>query len=114
MSSPVHDSALAARIRRSIRERLPLGTALKGPIARELGLSPRSIDRELARRGTSFREILDDLRRELAERHLSATSPSLAEVARRLGYANAANFTRAFRRWNGESPRSFRQRAGAK
>jgi AraC-like DNA-binding protein len=105
---------LERRVRSLIRLLLAGGSARKGAAARELGLSPRTLDRELARRGTSFRLLLDDVRRELAELDLREGRRSLGEIARGLGYANPANFTRAFRRWTGQSPRGFRRGAVAK
>jgi AraC-like DNA-binding protein len=105
---------LEQRVRERIRSQLASGSARKGAIARELGLSPRTLDRALARRGTSFRLLVDDVRRELAERCLREGRSSLGEIARSLGYADPANFTRAFRRWAGQNPLSYRRKGGAK
>jgi len=106
--------AVEARIRASIRAQLPSGAVRKRLIAHELGLSPRSLDRVLARRGSCFRALLDEVRHDLAERLLAGTGLKLAEISRRLGYSDPANFTRAFYRWTGRSPRSFRLRSGAR
>lgn len=105
---------LEKRTRESIRARLASGNPAKKEVAGDLGLSGRSLDRELARRGTSFRAVVDSVRRELAERRLVERATTLAQVARELGYTDAANFTRAFRRWTGQSPLGYRRRLGAK
>jgi len=105
---------LEKRTRESIRARLASGNPVKKDVAGDLGLSSRSLDRELARRGTSFRAEVDSVRRELAERRLAARDTTLCRIARELGYSDPANFTRAFRRWTGEGPLVYRRRHGAK
>lgn len=105
---------LARRIRALLRCRLSCGSVGKAAIASELELSSRTLDRELARRGTSFRCLLDDLRRELAEEYLREGGHTLCEIACHLGYSDAANFSRAFRRWNHQSIQAFRRAAGVK
>ena len=77
-------------------------------IARVLRTSPRTLKRQLAAEGTSFSEIVDDERRERALFLLRATGTSVKDVASRLGYANIANFTRAFHRWTGRTPSQHR------
>lgn len=78
-------------------------------VATRLNMSGRTLRRRLACEGTSFREILDDARNELARGYLRDTQLSIAEVGGLLGFEDAANFRRAFRRWNGCSPQSFRE-----
>jgi AraC-like DNA-binding protein len=60
--------------------------------------------------GTSFRELLDDVRNEHAHGYLTSSGFSDGEVAFLLGFEEANSFYRAFRGWNGISPRQFRQR----
>jgi len=105
---------LEKRTRKSIRARLASGNPLKKEVAGDLGLSARSLDRELGRLGTSFRAEVDSVRRELAERRLAEHATTLSQVASDLGYSDPANFTRAFRRWTGQSPLGYRRRLGAK
>lgn len=78
-------------------------------VASRLHMSGRTLRRRLACEGTSFREILDDSRNELAKGYLRETRLSIAEVGGLLGFEDAANFRRAFRRWNGCSPQDFRE-----
>jgi AraC-like DNA-binding protein len=77
-------------------------------VARALALSPRTLKRRLRDEGTSFQALLDEQRCERARRLLEDRSRSVESVAFMLGYCDAANFTRAFRRWVGMSPRHFR------
>lgn len=77
-------------------------------VAGELKLGVRTLRRMLRREDTSFQEILQEIRQELAEEYLQ-TNMSLEAIADRLGYSEAANFSHAFKRWSGVSPRAFRQ-----
>ncbi|AXQ30382.1 AraC family transcriptional regulator [Solimonas sp. K1W22B-7] len=78
-------------------------------IADALHLSPRSMRRRLEEEGTSFRELLDEVRQTLAEEMLSTGRIKLSEIALRLGYAEPASFIHAFKRWKGMSPSAFRE-----
>jgi AraC-like DNA-binding protein len=82
-------------------------------IAAEHHLDARTLRRHLATEGTTFRHILDDARRELAVEMLDAGGLSVVTIAERLGYSDAAVFTRAFRRWTGTSPGQHRQRSAS-
>ncbi|MEU4414770.1 AraC family transcriptional regulator [Nocardia salmonicida] len=79
-------------------------------VAAALHLSGRTMRHRLAVEGTSFRALLDEVRERLAEELLVAGGLPVAEVARRLGYAEVSSFSQAFRRWKGLSPRDFRTR----
>jgi AraC-like DNA-binding protein len=91
-----------------------LGTqdARIGPIARALGVSRQTLFRRLKAEGTTFELVLDDLRRQLALRSVSARQGWVSETAYRLGYADPAAFSRAFKRWTGASPRAYAERSG--
>ncbi|MDQ1103415.1 AraC family transcriptional regulator [Nocardioides zeae] len=84
------------------------GGASAGVVARRLGLSERTLRRRLAAEGTSYSELLDEVRSGLAV-GLLATDLSLDEVALRLGYAEASSFIHAHRRWTGRTPRQVAQ-----
>lgn len=79
--------------------------------ARLLALSPRSLERRLAAEGQSFRQIIDEARRDRAERLLAAGA-RVDAVAVALGYGDVANFRRAFRRWTGMPPSAWRAGPG--
>lgn len=74
-----------------------------------VGMSHRTLQRRLAEHDTSFKEILDQIRFDIAKQHLQDDSMSIIDISGELGYTNSANFTRAFRRWAGVSPRQHRQ-----
>jgi AraC-like DNA-binding protein len=78
-------------------------------VAGELGVSARTLRRWLSDRGTSYRQIVDDLRQEVAIKYLRDTDMTVEEVAFALGFSDAASFRRAFRRWTSVPPQHFRQ-----
>lgn len=75
-------------------------------VAAALNVSERTLRRRLAEEGTSFRDLVGEVREALAEELLS-TGLGVEQVARRLGYAETASFTHAFTRWKGTSPREW-------
>jgi AraC-like DNA-binding protein len=95
----------------AVRNRLSLRLAHNPSIERvaeDLRLSARTLRRNLSAFGATFQELLEDLRRTRALHYLSHTEEPVEAIARHLGYADPANFRRAFRRWLGVSPRHFR------
>jgi AraC-like DNA-binding protein len=79
-------------------------------VARDLGTSRRTLQRRLAAAGASYQDLLDETRREAAERYLAESSLSIAELGYLLGYSEPSAFHRAFKRWFGRSPQAFRER----
>lgn len=77
-------------------------------VARRLHVSERGLRRRLAAEGAGYRGILDQVRETLARAYLRDTRLHIDEIAERLGYSDAANFTHAFRRWTGAAPGRFR------
>jgi AraC-like DNA-binding protein len=98
---------LAAAVRHLVRAHLPTGAPSVDQVALLLGTSARSLQRSLASRGTSLTAIVDSVRRDRAIELFLTGSVSVLEVALSCGYTDPANFTRAFRRWTGMSPRDF-------
>lgn len=82
-------------------------------IASELAMSTRTLRRKLGEAGTSYRELLDEVREALAEKLLGTGALSVSDVAIRLGYAEASSFIFAFKRWKGVTPAAY-QRSGAR
>ncbi|HBP6730562.1 TPA: AraC family transcriptional regulator [Pseudomonas aeruginosa] len=103
-----HD--LPEQVRQSIMRQLPSGEVQQGLVAEELGMSTRNLHRHLLRHATSFSELLEATRRELAFGYLRRAHCSVNEVCYRLGFNEPSSFNRAFRRWTGESPGQWRQR----
>ncbi|MGB1557903.1 MAG: AraC family transcriptional regulator [Oceanococcaceae bacterium] len=89
--------------RSAIVDSLPEGQVLLAQVAPSTGHSARQLQKLLAERGLSFRQLVDEIRMELAERYLSNTELSLVEIAIRLG------FQRAYRRWSDRSPGQARR-----
>lgn len=103
---------LAMRCRSAILEKLPSGELAAKEIARELNLSSRSLQRKLAQAGTSFEELLDETRRELALHYIIDRRHSMIDIAFLLGFSEPSSFARAFRRWTGTSPTQYRAAPG--
>jgi AraC-like DNA-binding protein len=98
-----------------VRALLPAGGETSGfrtldEVASEMGVSARTLKRRLAEHGTSFRALLDQARRDRATLLLRDGKLAVDEIGALLGYADPANFGRAFRRWTGTSPSEFRRR----
>jgi AraC-like DNA-binding protein len=74
-------------------------------------MSARTLQRRLAGEGLSFDGVLDELRRELALRHLADRRVAIAEVAYLLGFSEPSAFHRAFKRWTGTTPGAARLEA---
>jgi len=81
-------------------------------VARALSLSARTLQRRLAGEGVRFTSLLDEARREMAQRYLSAGGASLTEIAYLLGFSEPNSFFRSFKRWTGKTPADFRQERG--
>lgn len=95
-------------IRRHISRRLLQGEPALELIAADLHLSGRTLRRRLQAQGWHFRQLLEDTRRHLAEDYLRDPRLTLPDVALLLGYSEQSAFNRAFRRWNGVTPRAWR------
>jgi AraC-like DNA-binding protein len=81
-----------------------------GAAARLLATSARTLQRRLAEAGTSYQEVVDRWRKEAAAHYLTHAVLPICEIAYLLGYAEAASFHRAFKRWHGTTPEMFRKR----
>jgi AraC-like DNA-binding protein len=99
---------ISYRAREMIIRRLPDGEPKRDEIAGELGMSERTLQRRLEQEGTSFIQLMDDTRRELAEQYLGRLQLSLAQAAYLLGFADQSSFFRACRRWFDLSPGQYR------
>ncbi|HEY9642687.1 MAG TPA: AraC family transcriptional regulator [Coleofasciculaceae cyanobacterium] len=81
-------------------------------IARELAISVRQLQRELRAEGTSFQKLFDRTRQELALQHLKDPTAPINDIAFLLGFSDPSAFNRAFKRWTGKTPRSYRLESG--
>ena len=107
------DGNIVERARRAIGTPDTEGFCSLEEVAGVLRLSPRTLKRKLAARGTSFSSLLDAERRDRALVMLQSHSASLQDVADRLGYSTLSHFVRAFRRWTGVTPAVYRRRSAS-
>ncbi|MES2521623.1 MAG: AraC family transcriptional regulator [Gemmatimonadota bacterium] len=102
------DKGRSHDVARVMVERLKGTVPQLGEIARELSMSDRNLQRALRNDGTSFQQLLDNVRRDLAIRHLANPATSASQVGFLLGFSEPSAFHRAFRRWTGKAPREYR------
>lgn len=106
-----HLQGLQALIGGKVQARLgfdALGYPSLEATAEVLHMTERTLRRRLQDEGTSYSELLDEARRRDAVRLLGKSDLDVGAIAERLGYNDAANFTRAFRKWAGMAPSQFR------
>jgi AraC-like DNA-binding protein len=99
-------TGIGARVRAAMLRHRPVVPTLED-IAAERHVSPRTLRRQLSAEGTSYRALADEVRLTFAEELLTSAHLSVTQVADRLGYADAASFSRAFKRWTGRAPGEF-------
>ncbi|MDD3763311.1 MAG: AraC family transcriptional regulator [Nevskiales bacterium] len=102
-----------ARARALIAKRLNHPPVELDWVATQLAMSNRSLQRRLADAGLSFTQLIEQVRRELAERHLRESGLDLTDIAFLLGYSEQSAFQRAFKRWTGLTPSAWRSRHAA-
>jgi AraC-like DNA-binding protein len=78
-------------------------------VARRLGTTPRTLQRRLRDENTTFQDLLDSVRHEIALVHVGKQAASIDEIAWLLGFSNGSAFHRAFKRWTGITPGEFRR-----
>jgi AraC-like DNA-binding protein len=101
-------ASIAMQVRSKIIHQLPDGIPTQGAIADTLHVSLRSLQRRLREEDTSFKDLLEETRQQLAVQYLRDTRRSIGEITYLLGFSEPSNFTRAFKRWTGKSPAQYR------
>ena len=101
--------SLAADVRAVIRAVLAGGEPSTTSIARKLAMSARTLQRRLAEENLTVSALVEEVRRELALGHLNDPTLGLSDIAFMLGYSDATSFQRAFRRWTGQAPATYRR-----
>ena len=101
---------IVERTRRAIGARLRAGDASLEGVARELATSGRTLQRQLRELGYSYAALVDEVRQAMAQAYMEQPDISLAEVGYLLGFAAQSAFIRAFKRWNGCTPKQARAR----
>jgi AraC-like DNA-binding protein len=105
------DLGVAFRLRRSLRILLLAQGASADQVAKLLLMHRRTLNRRLKAEGTTFQELLDEVRFEAACQLLDSARTPITEIAASLGYAETSAFSRAFRRWSGATPVERRRTA---
>ena len=103
-----HAGGIASLVRRALVEQMPWRFPSIEAMAKELSMEPRTLRRRLESQGTSYRQVLAEVRQGLAIEFLRKTRMTTEEIASRLGYSDAANFRHAFVRWTGKTPHEYR------
>jgi AraC-like DNA-binding protein len=96
------------RVRAEIIEQLPSGLPSQESIAGTLHMSLRNLQRRLQEKDTSYKELLDSVRQDLATQYLKTSHRSIGEIGYLLGFSEPTNFARAFKRWVGMTPQEYR------
>ena len=99
------------RVRTRLVELLSSGRHDEGEVASALNVSRRTLQRRLSEENTTYSVLLDEARHELAVRFMGQEGMSIKEATYLLGFSEPGNFSRAFKRWTGEVPSRFREKA---
>lgn len=99
---------LEHKVRQRLMSQPQLTAASLENLSEQLGMTPWTLKRNLAKRGTSVSELAEEVRRDMARTYLTTTSLKPSEIAFELGYRSQPSFFRAFRRWYGTTPEAFR------
>jgi AraC-like DNA-binding protein len=101
-------SQLRTRVENAISSLLPHGRVVVDDVARSLGMSKRTLARKLSDEGLNFTEVLQQLRRDLADRYLDDPKLHISKIAWLLGFNEVSAFTHTFKRWTGKTPSRMR------
>jgi AraC-like DNA-binding protein len=104
---------LVTRVKTAIADGLPSGSPSDDEVAKSLFMSSRTLNRKLSALETNYSQLLEAVRQELAEQYVSDPSLSLSEISFLLGFSEQSAFSRAFRRWTGQTPSAARDAASA-
>ncbi|WP_196159040.1 AraC family transcriptional regulator [Reinekea sp. G2M2-21] len=98
------NDTLPMRVQRIIREELAVSSVTRAEVARQLGMSEKTLERRLSESDLSFSAVLQRTRETLADMYLKTPGMSIDEIARKLGYSDRSAFTKAYKRWTGNTP----------
>jgi AraC-like DNA-binding protein len=102
------DEDLLSSVKRAIVESMAAGGPKREEVAKLLSMSPRTLERRLKERGVVYKQLVSDLRGQFALDYLKDRKRTITEVAFLLGYSEVSAFNRAFKRWTGFTPMSYR------
>ncbi|HZM36167.1 MAG TPA: AraC family transcriptional regulator [Burkholderiales bacterium] len=101
-------SDVVSRTRAAVLEHLSSGEGTAQDMAKQLHMSPRTLQRKLAEAKTTYLQLVDDTRKDLALRYIEDPRRSVTDITFSLGFSQPSAFTRAFKRWTGLSPSDYR------
>lgn len=104
------DTSITGRVRRAVLDALPSGKPSATSVAKGLALAPRTLQRKLQEEGTTFQEVSDAVRKDLAQEYVQSGEYDLIEVAFLTGFATLSAFSRAYKGWTGRTPSEDRGR----
>ena len=102
-------AGIVESVRTIVRQLLPTGAATLEVVAAQFHLHPKTLQRRLAEETTTFAALVDQVRKDTADRYLRTTGISLPHLARELGYAEQSVLTRSCKRWFGTGPAAYRK-----
>jgi AraC-like DNA-binding protein len=103
-------SDVVSRCRAAVLEHLSSGEGTAEDTAKQLHMSPRTLQRKLAEAKTTYLQLIEDTRKDLALRYIEDPRRSITDITFSLGFSQPSAFTRAFKRWTGLSPSEYRSR----
>jgi len=106
---PKNRADIEVVVEKAIADRMAPGQTSVSHVARDLGMSARTLARRLGDANTTYQTVLSNFRRAMADRYLKNSEMSQSEIAFLLGYSDVSSFASAFKRWTGQSPGERRQ-----
>jgi len=100
---------VAMRVRARLVDGLPSGDVTEKSVAEALHMSPRTLQRRLSEENTTYKKVLEETRRQLAERFIRDRNLTLNEITYLLGFSEISSFSRSFKAWTGMAPTMYRQ-----
>ncbi len=101
-------SDIVAQVKAKLIEFMPSGHTTKEKMAKHLNMSPSTLKLKLAQQNTGFQQLLDQARKNLSSSYMEQSNVSISEIAYLLGFTDTSSFSRAFKRWTGQSPSQYR------
>jgi len=98
------DTSVSGRVRQAVINDLPSGKPSAADVARTLAISSRTLQRKLQQEGTSFEDVIEGVRKKLAQNYVQSGEYDLLEVAYLMGFSTLPAFSRAYKTWTGRSP----------
>jgi AraC-like DNA-binding protein len=106
--SDLEETDIITRVRQVIIEQLPSGICCRQSVSKTLNLSTSSLQAKLSHENTNFQQLLDDIRKSMSLSYLDQKRVTITEIAFLVGFSDTSSFTRAFRKWTGQSPSEYR------